>query len=215
MIQRSGFLHRSSKLSDLRLRMLGDMFTIPSFIRSRYRSGRRPDIGPLFRAEAFAHADHRRLADLAPHVDVLQLRPGETIAGAGSTARELVIVLSGEAAAVHPDGRRSTLRPGAEVGGAELLAGGRHVASVVAVSEIEVLVVNGPAARVAHAEGTGQFGRQALAPRLCPRRDEGVVRREPGGDRVARERRLPTPVVVGGAAGDMVGVRAPATAADC
>jgi Cyclic nucleotide-binding domain len=191
MIERSGFLHRSSKLPGLAFRMLGDMFTIPSFIRSRHRSGRRPDVGPLLRAEAFAHADHRRLADLAPHVDVLRLRPGETLASAGVMARELVIVLSGEAAAVHTDGRRSTLRPGAEVGGAELLAGGRHVATVVAVSEIEVLVVNGPAARAAHAEGTARFGRP-LASRLRPRRAERVVVEE----------------VVEETDGDIVGVRA-------
>jgi hypothetical protein len=126
----------------------------------------------------------------------LRLRPGQTIASTGAAARELVIVLSGKAEAVHDDGRRSTLRPGAEIGGAELLAGGRHVATVIAVSDIEVLVVNGPAARWAHAEGTGRFGRQALDRPGRPGGGERFVRREPGGDRVTRERRLPAPVAV-------------------
>jgi CRP-like cAMP-binding protein len=129
--------------------MLLGMFTLPRGVGRR----RRPDIGSVLRVPAFAVGDTRRLAELAPHTDSLRLPPGRTVVQAGATARELIVVLAGEAALLHPDGTRAVLRPGAEIGGCELLMGERHAATVVATSALEVVVVNGPAVRWAHAEG--------------------------------------------------------------
>jgi hypothetical protein len=153
------------------------MFTYPRITRRR----RRPDVGPLLLVPAFAHGDPRRLAELAPHTDKLRLPPGRTLVQAGATARELIVVLAGEAAVLHADGTRAVLRPGAQIGGCELLAHERHAATVVATSALEVVVVNGPAVRWAHAEGIAQ-----LAPPARP----SVSR--PGASRSPRPDSRPT-----------------------
>src|SRR5918994_7449771 len=92
------------------------MFTFPRITHRR----RRPDVGSLLLVPAFTHGHPRRLAELAPHTDRLRLPPGRTLVQAGATARELIVVLAGEAAVLHPDGTRTVLRPGAEIGGHEL-----------------------------------------------------------------------------------------------
>jgi hypothetical protein len=129
------------------------MFTFPRITRSR----RQPDVSSLLRVPAFAHGDPRRLAEMAPHTDTLRLPPGRTVVRAGATARELIVVLAGEAAVVRPDGSGAVLRPGAEIGLCELLMHERHAATVVATSALEVVVVNGPAVRWAQAEGIAQL----------------------------------------------------------
>jgi hypothetical protein len=61
----------------------------------------------------------------------------------------------------------------------------------VAVSDVEALVVNGPAALWAHAEGAARFGRPALAlPPPHPHPAGQTAGRDPGGERVT----LPTAV---------------------
>jgi CRP-like cAMP-binding protein len=119
----------------------------------------RPDISFLLRVPALAHADPRHLAELAPHTDRLRLPPGRAVVRAGATARELVVVLAGEAAVLHPDGTWAVLGPGAEIGGCELLSHERHAATVVATSALDVVVVNGPAVRWAYAEGIARLAR--------------------------------------------------------
>ncbi|HLM62751.1 MAG TPA: cyclic nucleotide-binding domain-containing protein [Acidimicrobiales bacterium] len=129
------------------------MFTFPRITRRR----RRPDVGPLLRVPAFAHGDPGRLAELARHTDILRLPPGRTLVRAGATARELIVLLAGEAAVLRADGTRAVLRPGAQIGGCELLGRERHAATVVATSALEVVVVNGPAVRWALAEGIAEL----------------------------------------------------------
>jgi CRP-like cAMP-binding protein len=143
------------------------MFTLPDIVRS-VRRRCRPDISLLLRVPALAHADPRRLAELAPHTDRLRLPPGRTVVRAGATARELIAVLAGEAAVLHPDGTRTVLGPGAEIGGRELTLPERHAATVVATSALEVVVVNGPAARRAYAEGIAQPAPPAARPAASP-----------------------------------------------
>ena len=126
------------------------MRILPAHLRSRRR---RPDVGPLLDVPALADAGPRRLADLVPHADRLRLPAGRTIARAGSTARELIVVVSGEAAVGSPDGRMAILPAGAEIGGHEVVARRPHPATVVSLTDIEVVVVNGPAVRWAHDEG--------------------------------------------------------------
>jgi hypothetical protein len=70
--------------------------------------------------------------------------------------------VTGEAAAHHDDGTTTVLRPGAQVGGAEVVRHERHPATVVAATEVEVVVVNGPAVLWAVREGlVGPFDRPA------------------------------------------------------
>jgi CRP-like cAMP-binding protein len=143
------------------------MFTLPDIVRS-VRRRRRPDISLLLRVPALAHADPRRLAELAPHTDRLRLPPGRTVVRAGATARELIAVLAGEASVLHPDGTRTVLGTGAEIGGRELALPERHAATVVATTALEVVVVNGPAARRAYAEGIAQPAPPAARPAASP-----------------------------------------------
>jgi hypothetical protein len=144
------------------------MHTLPRAIHHvtrRFTERRRPDVAPLLRVPALAHADRRRLDELAPSTDVLRLPPGRTLTTAGAPASELIVLLSGEAAALAPDGIGAVLRAGAELGAPELLAYGTHPATVVALSPVDVVVVNAPAVRWAHAEGLARFAGPAPAPR--------------------------------------------------
>jgi hypothetical protein len=126
------------------------MRTLPAHFRSRRR---RPDVGPLLDVPALADAGPSRLADLAPHADRLRLSAGRTIARARATARELVVVVSGRAALLSDDGRLAVLPAGAEIGGHEVVDRRPHPATVVSLTDVEVVVVHGPAVRWAHDEG--------------------------------------------------------------
>lgn len=126
------------------------MRILPAHLRSRRG---RPDVGTLLDVPALAGAAPRRLADLAPHADRLRLPAGRTIARAAATARELTVVVSGKAARLGPDGRMTVLPAGAEIGGHELVARRAHPATVVCLTDVEVVVINGPAVRAAHDEG--------------------------------------------------------------
>lgn len=133
--------------------------TLPRHVRRRLRS----QVALLQRAPSLRHADPRRLAALAAHADRVGLSPGTTVTRGGEAARELIVVLSGEAVAVHPDGRRATLAPGCELGTPELLDRRPHPVTVVAGEGLEVLVVDGPAVRWAYAEGLAHAVRTSLA----------------------------------------------------
>lgn len=119
------------------------MFTLPHITGRR----RQPDVGALLRVPDFADVDRRHLAGLAAHTDTLRLPPGRTLVSAGATARELIVILSGEAVAVGSDGTRSVLPAGTTIGRSELLSHTRHPATVVATTPLKVVVVNGPAFR--------------------------------------------------------------------
>jgi len=114
---------------------------------------RRPDVGLVRQVPWLREAGEHALAPLAPHADRLRLPAGRVVTRAGERAHELVVILAGRATVQH-DGRPSwTLGAGAEIGLAEVLHGGRHAATVVARSDLDVIVVNGPAVRWAHAAG--------------------------------------------------------------
>jgi hypothetical protein len=138
------------------------MFTLP---RITFPSTRpRPDVGPLLRVPALTQADRRRLAELVPSTDVLRLPPGQALVTAGAPAAELIVLLSGQVAVLHPDGTGAVLRAGTQVGLHELLAYRRHAATVVALTPLEVVVVNAPAVRWAHAEGLVRYAPPATPP---------------------------------------------------
>ena len=131
----------------------------PRFVRRRMPS----QVALLRQAPSLRHAEERRLASMAGHADRLRFAPGTTILTAGHTARELVVVLEGEAHAVHPGGRRTTLGPGTELGARELLAREATPHTVVASTTLDVLVINGPAVRWAYAEGLCRLVRTTVA----------------------------------------------------
>jgi hypothetical protein len=139
------------------------MLDFSPIVRS-IRRRQRPDFSLFRRVPALAHADAGRLTELARHTDRLRLPAGRTVVQAGATARELIVVLAGEAAVLRADGSRAVLGPGAELGGCELLTHERHAATVVATSALDVVVVNGPAVRWAHAEGIARLTPHASAP---------------------------------------------------
>jgi hypothetical protein len=117
----------------------------------------------LARVPCFAKADPTRLAELVPHTDRMHLLPGRTVVEGGTAAREVVVVLAGEAAALDPDGGWTVLRAGAQLGVDELLGQGNHPATVVATFGLEVVVIAGPAFRWAHREGLVDAGRSRVA----------------------------------------------------
>ena len=125
------------------------MRLFPGHLRSR----RRRDVGPLLDVPALADAGRHRLADLAPHADRLRLPGGRMIARAGDTARELTVLVAGQAALLSQDGRTAVLSAGAEIGGHEVVGRRPHPATVISLTDVEVVVVSGPAVLWAHREG--------------------------------------------------------------
>jgi hypothetical protein len=144
----------------------------------RWLRRRRHGANPLLEVPSFRDADPRRLAELAPHSDRLRLQPARTLVRAGDMARELIVILAGEATVLHQDGGVDVLRAGDEIGGREVLRNDRHAATVVAASPVEVVVLNGPAVRWAHQEGVGRLsrpvGRTSPAPVRLPGADRQV-----------------------------------------
>ncbi|HET6774778.1 MAG TPA: cyclic nucleotide-binding domain-containing protein [Acidimicrobiales bacterium] len=121
--------------------------------RNHRRRRRNPDIEAVLAVPAFRHGDPRRLAELARHTDRLRLAPGRTLARAGGTARELVVIVSGRAAVLREGAMTAALQAGDQIGGDEVIRSERHTATIVTTSEVEVVVVNGPAVVWAHQEG--------------------------------------------------------------
>lgn len=106
----------------------------------------RPDVSVLRAAAPFAAYDHRTLAPLAAHADRLDPRPGTPLARAGEHAREVVIVVDGDAV-VMGRGGVERLGPGSWVGAREVLGGAAHGHTVVAGDGLRVVVLPAPAFR--------------------------------------------------------------------
>lgn len=86
--------------------------------------------------------------DLAVHTDRLSVPAGTVLERAGSTAREVLVVVSGEVRA-DADDCPVRLGPGMTIGADEVLAGAEHDATYVAHTDVEVLVIGAPAYRSA------------------------------------------------------------------
>jgi CRP-like cAMP-binding protein len=106
----------------------------------------RPDVSVLRAAAPFAAYDTRALAPLAAHADRLDPRPGTPLARAGEHAREVVIVVDGDAV-VMGRGGVERLGPGSWVGAREVLSGATHGDTVVAGDGLRVVVLPAPAFR--------------------------------------------------------------------
>jgi CRP-like cAMP-binding protein len=99
---------------------------------------RRPDTSMLAATAPFDQLRPRALRPLAPHVDRLGVPEGTVLAREDETARAFIVVLEGEVI---------ERRAGADVGrsGAGTEIG--HGSTFVAASDLDLLVVNGPAYR--------------------------------------------------------------------
>ena len=106
----------------------------------------RPDVSVLRAAAPFDAYEERALALLAAHADRLDPRPGTPLARAGEHAREVVMVVEGEAVVMHRGGVER-LGPGSWVGAREVLGGDAHGVTVVAGDGLRVVVLPAPAFR--------------------------------------------------------------------
>jgi CRP-like cAMP-binding protein len=94
---------------------------------------------------------------MVPHTTCLRLPAGRALVRAGEVARELIVILSGEAMTEGPGDRLVTLGPGTEIGGREALRHERHATTVVAATPLDVVVVTGPSLRWADAVGVARL----------------------------------------------------------
>ena len=104
-------------------------------------------IAELSTISPFDRVSERDLRPLSPHVDRLRLPAGAVIAREGEQAREFVAVLSGEVSLLRSGDPFASIGPGSQIGGDAVLRHGSHDATSRAESEVEVLVLNGPAFR--------------------------------------------------------------------
>ncbi len=95
----------------------------------------------------FDQCSVRVLRAMAPHVDRIRVRAGTVLAREGSEPREFIAVLSGEIAASRRGTGVAADGAGAQIGGAALVDRRPHDATWTATTDLDVLVVNGPAYR--------------------------------------------------------------------
>jgi CRP-like cAMP-binding protein len=93
----------------------------------------------------FEGCPRRKLALLARNVDRLRIPAGRVLSRAGQRADEVVVVVSGDVArtGVADD----VLGPGSVIGAAPVVSHEAFADTVSARTDVEVLVVNGPAFR--------------------------------------------------------------------
>lgn len=84
---------------------------------------------------------------LSEHTDRLCVPAGSVLARQGELARQFVLVLDGEIATSGSDGQITLRDAGVQIGGRELMWDEPYDATWTALSDLDVLVVNGPAFR--------------------------------------------------------------------
>ena len=107
----------------------------------------RPDLSALAGVEPFDRYDGRALAPLAAHADRLTVPAGTPLAQEGRRARQVVVVVAGDAVVTRCGAEVGRLGPGAWLGARESLAGAPHAETVVAGDGLAVLVLPDPAFR--------------------------------------------------------------------
>jgi signal-transduction protein with cAMP-binding, CBS, and nucleotidyltransferase domain len=95
----------------------------------------------------FEQAPARVLEQLGPHVDRLRLRAGTVLAREGHVARELVIVLDGDVLATRHGDEVLRGSTGTQIGADNVLDRRPHDRTWIAGTDLDVVVVNGPAYR--------------------------------------------------------------------
>ncbi|HET6951039.1 MAG TPA: cyclic nucleotide-binding domain-containing protein [Acidimicrobiales bacterium] len=107
----------------------------------------RPDTSTLAGVAPFDRYGPRALAPLTAHAVRLAVPAGTPLAQEGHRAREVAVVLAGDALVVECGAEVARLGAGAWVGAQESLAGSAHGATIVAGDDLTVLVLPDPAFR--------------------------------------------------------------------
>lgn len=108
---------------------------------------RSADVARLRAVAPFDQCADDALRVLAPHADHLHVRAGTVLAREGASAREFIVVLSGRVTAMRSDTAVDQAGAGTQIGGSALVDDVAHDATWMADSDLDVLVVNGPAYR--------------------------------------------------------------------
>jgi CRP-like cAMP-binding protein len=117
---------------------------------------------PLF--ASVPKSEHRKLASL---VDEVEVPAGTTVMSQGEYAREFAVIVDGNAAVIRDGEHVATLGPGEFFGEVGMLDGPSRSASVVALTDLKLLVV-GPrefASMLYAAPGIAAEVKQAAAER--------------------------------------------------
>jgi CRP-like cAMP-binding protein len=112
-------------------------------------SPQNPTIAALSQVAPFDQVPARDLRQLAPHVDQLHVSAGSVLAREGDTAREFIVVLAGDVLASRAHAPVDRLGAGTQIGARALSEHQPHDATWQALTDVDVLVVNGPAFRFA------------------------------------------------------------------
>ncbi len=99
----------------------------------------------LLRIPLFSGCSTLDLDRLARATDEVTLGTGTALTRQGDIGREAFVLLNGTAEVRRDDEVIAALEPGAVIGELALLDGGPRTATVVATSEVEVLVLSRPA----------------------------------------------------------------------
>jgi CRP-like cAMP-binding protein len=112
-------------------------------------SAQNPTISVLSQIAPFDRVPPREMRELATHVDHIRVGAGSVLAREGATAREFIVVLSGDVLASRADSGGDRLGVGTRIGADALTEHRPHDRTWRAVTDVELLVVNGPAFRFA------------------------------------------------------------------
>jgi CRP-like cAMP-binding protein len=104
-------------------------------------------VGRLRTIAPFDRCSPRVLRAMAPHVDRLRVRAGTVLAREGREPREFVVILSGIVQASRRGHEVGTEGAGAQIGADALVDHRPHDATWQAATDLDLLVVNGPAYR--------------------------------------------------------------------
>lgn len=91
----------------------------------------------------FQRLSQRQLQRVARHVDEVQVPAGKVVAREGEIGRELLIVVEGEAEVRRGNTTLARIAPGGFFGEMSLIDGKLRSATVVAATDMTLLVVNG------------------------------------------------------------------------
>jgi hypothetical protein len=135
------------------------------------------DLDLLGRVHPFTGSTREQRERLRPHLDRLRVRAGTALAHAGHTAHQVVVVVAGTVRFASVGATVDRAGPGTVIGATAVVTRSPHRHGVVAETDVEVLVVNGPAYRwiapliAPVAPGpVGGTGRRAAPRRPTPRR---------------------------------------------
>ena len=101
-----------------------------------------PKLERLKASDTFAKLSDRKLKDLAPYTDDLQVPAGTTLMDEGSFPHELEVIVEGTADIIIGGNKVGEVGPGTILGEMALLEHGRRTAKVVTTSDTKLIVMS-------------------------------------------------------------------------